>query len=111
MEKIIGSENTYILTAPAQSGNCYKGKFEWVKKYFPQFINQRRFQIGQCKHTTANARSFLIDDSDLNINDYNEYGGSGILFPQEWNSDYTLVDKSLEIVKDKVCEWARKQGI
>lgn len=105
IEDKVGKENTYFLTAPCLNGNCYKGKFEWVEEYFPEFIKQKRLIIASAKHTTASYRSCLIDDNDRNIDEYNKYGGKGILVPQGWNSAHSLSEMSIEVVKNDFLTW------
>lgn len=64
------------------------GKVQWIAKHLPRYRD--RFLIGTGRRFCANMNSFLIDDNDTNINDFNRRGGNGILVPRYWNSLHSI---------------------
>ena len=84
IEDYFGRENIDILTAPSQSKFCIPEKREWMRRYFPQFENRMIFDWKKGKY--ASPSSYLFDDRDKNILEFEEAGGIGIIVPQEWNS-------------------------
>lgn len=80
----------YFATSPTLSGECFAGKYDWVRRQFPKF--KRKLIITADKTVLADDRSILIDDRDLNVSRFVEYGGRGILVPRPWNH-YGTCDK------------------
>lgn len=60
------------------------GKALWVRKHFPQFADS--LMIVYDKSPLAAYDRILVDDSEDNLRRFVANGGSGILFPQWWNS-------------------------
>lgn len=103
LERLFMPDNIFLLTKPIDNSLCYKGKYEWVQKYLPQYKNQ--LFIGTSKYACANSRAVLIDDSDENITRFVEWGGHAICFPQPWNSLNEYTDVQLKYVKDELNMW------
>lgn len=97
LETNIGQKNIIILTKPTKDGDAYKGKFEWVEKNLPQYVDQ--LLIGTPKQACARMEDgILIDDSDFNIDRFNEFGGQGILFAQPWNKRHAVANERLKVL-------------
>lgn len=76
---------TYLSTSPSLSPGCSSGKHEWVNKHLPQ--HARNLFIGSQKQVFGRIPgAVLIDDCDTNIDKFRDAGGTGILYPQPWNS-------------------------
>lgn len=83
IEKLQGIGDLYFATSPTLSSDCVAGKFDWVKDNYPNML--RRTYIGAKKDVFAGPNTFLIDDRDKNVSEFNEAGGRGILVPRPWN--------------------------
>ena len=60
------------------------GKILWIQHHFgPNFQD---YLIGKPKHFCSHYESVLIDDTEANITKFDEHGGYGIVFPQNYNS-------------------------
>jgi 5'(3')-deoxyribonucleotidase len=82
-ENCVGEENVFIFTKPIRDGECYAGKFDWVEKHFPSYVD--RLIIGSHKEIAANRESLLIDDNEDNVNRFLGEGGVAFLIPRPWN--------------------------
>lgn len=89
-----------ILTSPTLTSAGYNQA--WIKKYLPEFFNDKKYLIGPAKHFCADKYSVLIDDSDKNIDMFAYYGGHTILFPQLWNKNNYQIGNEIEYVKNKL---------
>lgn len=82
VEDTFGANHTMILTAsPSPQGNA--GKVTWIRENIPQY--ERRNLIGHYKEACARLNTVLIDDSEVNVNNFKEAGGLAILVPRMWN--------------------------
>ena len=68
--------NTYVLTSPANSAECYAGKYEWCKKNLGCLPI-----ICKDKYLLANSNALLVDDSSHKIDKFKSHGGQTILWP------------------------------
>jgi len=91
---------TLILTAPARSPDCAKGKVEWIQDW--KGAGFRHFGLMSKKHYCARPDTILIDDSDRNIKEFNESGGIGILFPRPWNRGRDNAEDPIGYVKERM---------
>lgn len=73
-----------IVTSPSYSSRSVAGKVEWIKKNLGE--NFRDFHLTYNREHLARPGRFLIDDAPVNIELFEKYGGTGILFPQPWNT-------------------------
>jgi len=75
------AEGRIVIATSPSSEACLVGKSLWANKYFPNleiiFIKE--------KWLLANDNRWLIDDSQKQIENFSEYGGTGILVPRPWN--------------------------
>jgi 5'(3')-deoxyribonucleotidase len=83
-EEIFGEHWFIVTRAMGSDRHCHIGKLEWVRKNIPQAID--RTIITRHKHLLAGPGRILIDDAEFNVNDWNEHGGTGILYPAHHNS-------------------------
>ena len=81
--KLLEEYRPCLLTAPPFIGAG--GKQEWIRKNLPDFFYDGRYLIGPAKEYVAHKNAILIDDSDANIEEWKEQGGTGILVPRPWN--------------------------
>lgn len=87
--KLQGSGEVYISTSPSRHPTCASGKVAWIQRYIKP--NFRKYMIGCDKFIFANPSAILIDDHDKNIEKFRQSGGTGILWPQPWNSEAELI--------------------
>jgi len=85
MVTVCGNNGTvFLCSAPALSPECQAGKMEWIQRHFGQ--GYRSYIFAPRKELLAAPGRVLIDDNDENIRRFRDYGGSGIVYPQPWNS-------------------------
>jgi len=77
----------YFVTSPSRSPHSAAGKMLWLKERFGETFKD--FVLTRRKHLLSRADCVLIDDSDRNVREFERHGsGSGVLFPQRWNSGH-----------------------
>jgi 5'(3')-deoxyribonucleotidase len=81
--------NVCFLTSPSDVPDCVKGKMMWINKHF----ETKDFLIGPAKHFCANKKSLLIDDYPKKVNKFEEYGGTGFLWPE----GFSLIDGDIDL--------------
>ena len=82
----VGSENVRILTRATANAGCLSGKFEWMDKNLPFGLKRKYIIVGEdCKHLLADKDSFLLDDSNANVDSFRASGGVAALMPRPWN--------------------------
>ena len=78
--RLVGIDNVYVLTSPANDTTSPEGKLEWVKRN----TNIKPENVIVAKNKTPYAQSkstsILIDDRIKNINGWKTGGGTGILY-------------------------------
>lgn len=74
----ISKYNPIILTAPSYDKSSEIGKKEWMEKHLPGV--EMILCYAKDKKQYASPTSILIDDSESNINEWNNAGGIGILY-------------------------------
>jgi len=72
-----------LATAVVTASGCVAGKYMWVKKNLPQYLDT--LHIGNIKSDFAQEGTLLIDDRDKNCEDFIAAGGAAILVPRAWN--------------------------
>ncbi len=97
----VGLDNICVLTNICHTEGCSDGKRAWLRKYFPQL---KRVLMGNAKSFCASGRnSLLIDDYDVNCEEFGDAGGIAFVFPRPWNKSRGALSVSLKIL-DKVLE-------
>jgi 5'(3')-deoxyribonucleotidase len=81
---------TYILTT-AVSANSAKGKIMWVEAHLPHLAD--KVITAKTKAAVSGQGKVLIDDRPRNIEEWEAAGGRGILYPQDYNTDHTSLDR------------------
>jgi len=74
----------YFATTPTLSSDCVAGKYDWVKKHFPEY--RSKMFICAHKEMLAGPNTILIDDRDKNCEAFDEAGGIAIPVPRPWNN-------------------------
>lgn len=83
----------YVVTAPSRHTSSYVGKINWLRRFFHSAFD--RFILTHNKHLLANAHCILIDDSEANVEKFEDFGGHGIVYPTLQNSLHPLSDTPL----------------
>lgn len=90
-----------ISTSPSRHHGCVSGKVQWLRRHIhPGFTD---YMLGHQKHLLAKPDVCLIDDSDMNVDNFRTAGGKAILFPQPWNSNHAdelLADRVAYVERD-----------
>lgn len=91
-----------LCTSHIDNPNCLSEKAMWVKLY----LNMSAGSIIFCtdKSLLAKSNHILLDDSDENISSFISSGGQGILFPQTWNRNCSLVSNRIDWVKNALSD-------
>lgn len=84
---LVGKRNVFVLTAAPQKvgGHVASAKVSWIYDNLPDWLHAQ-FLIGSCKQACASPDALLIDDSDVNVENFKRAGGHAILVPRPWNS-------------------------
>lgn len=77
-------DNVCLLSSPSGMRAALPGKFTWIRRNLPEFID--RFLIGHTKEFVAAPHALLIDDYDHNVDAFCAAGGQAFLLPRPWNS-------------------------
>ena len=93
--------DTFIVTSPAWSAECYSGKFEWLTNLG---VKPSNICMIHAKYFMAAPGRLLIDDADHNVEKWTANGGEAILFPHAWNSNRAYADDPFGYVKEKLQE-------
>jgi len=88
----------FFLTKPMRSPECYFGKAQWIKKYYPAFFHKLIITPGSKGLCARNLDCILIDDNLKNIEEWVEAGGAS--FP--WLEVSSNPLKSSDVVKDRI---------
>jgi 5'(3')-deoxyribonucleotidase len=103
-ERVFGRENICLMTTPCQTAGCAAGKIEWIKKNMPTEYREQ-FMLGFQKYFCAHTDTILIDDSDKNVNAFRAHGGSAILVPRLWNTNYKHVPYMMNYFKEEMSKY------
>jgi len=83
VEQAFGKENICLLTSPTLNHECIIGKMKWIERELSEY--RRRYLIGPAKAFCAAPDTVLVDDANINVEDFAEAGGYTILVPRPWN--------------------------
>jgi 5'(3')-deoxyribonucleotidase len=99
---------TYFMTSPSNDPQCHVGKVKWMQRFTgnPKF---RNYLLGPAKHLCARHNNLLIDDYDKNVKNFNDAGGTTILFPQYWNANNAKKDDPLPYVFEQLESWIQRE--
>jgi 5'(3')-deoxyribonucleotidase len=103
------ASQVHISTSPSRIGVCTHGKMEWLQNWRGKDF--RNFMIGPRKHLLAGPNRILIDDSDRKIKAFRKWGGTGILFPQVWNSNHELAGDPMAYVREELKKFASAEKV
>lgn len=81
--KTVGQANVFILSAPSRTCDpVCSGKFMWLRKCLPEFVDGGRVIFAKQKHLLAAPGRLLIDDKRQNCEDfYYNYGHAWLFHP------------------------------
>ena len=82
--RLVGRENVCIATSPTKCPESLAGKLDWIHRVMPSWMH-RQYAVTPRKHLFARPDSLLIDDTEANLDRFQEEGGQGILVPRPWN--------------------------
>lgn len=91
----------YICTTPYTTPHSYSGKIKWLDKH----IGKYKVIMMKDKYLLAHDNAVLIDDNDRNCDRFEEAGGHSILFPQPWNENRNLIDKTTRVFHEELETW------
>lgn len=99
VEYYFGVANVCLLTRPLpyeiDEGQSVLGKLRWVHNNLPRYDNRvlvgaaKEFCAGSIEHT-------LIDDTDVNTEQFTLHGGRAFLVPRIWNTRHRRRGEVLE---------------
>ena len=86
---LVGQENVLMATVPTKCGECLAGKYDWMEKHLPDWM-QRQYAVIPRKHWLSQPGVLLIDDSGANCEKWEDpggfqEGGDTIIVPRPWN--------------------------
>jgi len=97
-----------VCTAPSLSENSAAGKVVWLQRFFNS-RNFRDYMLTPAKWAAASENTFLIDDSESNIEKFRRRRGGAALWPAPWNSLHSRYSdngiKQLEYVLEPLKKW------
>jgi len=105
------SASLVLLTDTGGYAHSASGKAGWVERHMPDVPIYMVFAsvLGSVGQDTAKAKArfaapdaLLIDDSDKNVEAWQEAGGHAILVPRPWNSRHTLASYAIGIVEKEL---------
>lgn len=98
-ERLVGLENTYILTSPTLCPESCAGKLEWIQREWPK---PRNYFLGPAKSVIARPGYLLIDDISRHLDPWAAAGGDIISIPRPWNdyNDFSSKDFGLKWCSD-----------
>lgn len=105
LESHFGKENCYIFTNPGLNAEDWASKVRWLQNNTKGYVSKGRVLMGKPKWVAANSGSYLFDDKDSNIKEFNEAGGIGVLIPRQWNSAFSEANNVLDLVKTRLSEF------
>ena len=83
--------HVYFVTTPTDSPYSASGKMLWLQDRYGSGF--RDFVITHNKQLLSRSGCVLIDDYDLNVENFKKHGhGKAILFPQKWNQNHELIN-------------------
>lgn len=91
--------NVRILTSPALSADCYRGKAEWVERFWPErgkFALRDLIICPSTKRFMAKLNHILIDDRQTNIDEWTAAGGIGILHTGDFADTLKRVKQAVD---------------
>lgn len=81
-----GEDRVGFLSSPSDQPGCLDAKRDWVREYLGKSAARRLF-LGSAKDLipVGDSRTLLIDDHEVNADNWRKAGGSSVLVPRPWN--------------------------
>lgn len=76
-----------FCTVPSKSAACAAAKITWLRQHFGEKFGSC-YMIGGAKHLFAKPGRLLIDDNDMNVQNFRKEEGAAYLFPRVWNQGW-----------------------
>ena len=95
VESFFPQSKIYLITRPMDNPGCWTGKYLWVKKRIPRYVNHL-IVTKVSKSVLANKNTLLIDDNDKNVD---TFIGKSILVPRPWNRLRGVSKKAIKNVE------------
>lgn len=83
LEDRFGEENICLLSDPSNCGMAMEGKMLWIKKHMPKYL--KRYLMGPAKFFAGSHNRMLVDDRDLNIDEFQKRKLPTLQVPRRWN--------------------------
>ena len=107
IDAIAGTGHPWVvLTSPSNAPACSQGKVQWLQRHFGNQFREYMLVPANHKHLLARPGSILIDDSDLNCDQWRAAGGEAVLFPQPWNTSRSAMTDPMAVVCEALCSEA-----
>ena len=111
-EELSRIDEVVILSSPSHIPAAAAGKVKWMKSFFGG--NFRQYILTKRKDLLAKPGDVLIDDTNKNVDKFNQNGGNGILFPRPWNrarkDSHRAVDKVLNTLTQLYPRYSRERN-
>jgi len=98
--RAFSTQRVAILTAPSLGLRCVNEKRNWVRRNYPQLVDQIIFT--GAKQFLAHNTALLIDDRDKNVDDFQCAGGVALLYPRLWNRGWRVAGRSFDFISELV---------
>jgi len=106
---VADADDFVIFSSPSDSEYGYSGKKAWIDMHIqPHFEKRIRIHVGTDKYLMAGPDRLLIDDFDMNIRTFREYGGHTVTFPQPWNSQREVEPGDLNYLRSFLHYWKHR---
>jgi len=104
LKKLVGYKNMCLLSSFAME-RCVDGKMAWIKKNLPVELHSN-YLFGKAKSFCARPDAILIDDYDVNVDEFRAAGGRAVLVPRPWNRDWMYRLTTEKTIERLHCEIA-----
>lgn len=87
LKRLVGYKNMCILSSCNVEGSA-DGKKAWIREHLPKELWSNCLYGSGAKSFCARPDAILIDDYDLNVDEFRAAGGRAVLVPRPWNRDW-----------------------
>lgn len=92
----------YICSSPSIHKRACDEKLMWLNFHTPHFTINHSFVFTNHKYLLAKPHHILIDDSDEVVDKFRAHGGRTILFPQPWNTCFSIIPNRIEYIQQEL---------
>ncbi len=107
--KYVSPKQVTILSSPIATNGCLDGKIHWIRNNTPEW--KRSFFIGPNKHKIAGPNKILIDDHDVNVDNWvtrddgTPTGGHAIQVPRVTNRLHSCGMLAVDYVESRLANY------